>query len=140
MNKEATLGLEFEYGKEEGSPVKEVSRSCFRVPVNKSDTLSIQIGKIAYPIVNMHTGGIAFRIQAGKGYFPVENERIDATITLKNRVFDVQVQVVHISDDEEEDPLCGLRFVSLDAVTAEAICTVYEVLKKRLLLNEGGSV
>lgn len=138
MNKEAVVGLEFEVGNEKSPPEKVITRGCFRVPVGESDRCSIRIGKIVYPVVNMSKGGIAFRTKPEEGYCPVENERIKATITLADQAFDVQAEVMYNSHDGKKNPLCGLRFVALDTVTAETLSAFYDVLKERLLMNKGG--
>ncbi|HIJ35890.1 MAG TPA: PilZ domain-containing protein [Deltaproteobacteria bacterium] len=139
MSKEAMVGLEFEVTGGKGPPEKEVTRCYFRVPVRNSDRFSIRIGKIVYPVVNINASGVAFRIKTGGEYFPVEKERIKATLTLDNQVFDVQAQVTHVSDDGEGKTLCGLHFIDLEKVTAEAFSASYEVLRERLLMNKGGS-
>ena len=139
MSKEAIVGLKFEVTGGKKPPEKEVIRCCFRVPVSNSDRFSLQIGKIVYRVVNMQASGVSFRTKTGGEYFPVEKERIKAKVILDNQVFDVQAQVMHVSHDGEGNPLCGLHFIDLDKITAEALSAFYEVLRERLLLNKGGS-
>ena len=139
MSKEAMVGLEFETGSEECPPENGITRCCFRIPVSKSDRFSIRIGKTVYSMVNIQTSGVSFRTRAEGEYFPVEKELINAMITLDDQVFNVRAQVMHVSDDGEENPLCGLRFIELDKGTAEALSAFYEVLWERLLLNKGGT-
>ena len=139
MSKKALVGLEFELGNGQSLPEKEVTRCCFRVPVSKSDRVSIRIEDIIYPVVNMQSRGVAFRTRTESEYFPVEKQRINTMLTLKDKVFKVQAQVVHVSDDGEENPLCGLRFIDLDKETSGALSAFYEALRQRLLMSKGRS-
>ena len=66
MNKEKALEFEID----EGHSGKEVTRCCFRVPVSASDRVSIRIGNMVYPVVNMQTSGISFRTKGRRRLFP----------------------------------------------------------------------
>lgn len=141
MNKDTVDGLEFEVTEEKELLEKELTRCCFRVPVTESDKVTIQIGNAEYSVVNMQAGGISFRTKKESEQFLLEKGIVKGTITLVDQIFNVTAQIIHISDDGEFPPLCGLRFTGLSKETAAAFSAFCEVLKERLIWsNKGGIV
>jgi len=110
----------------------EIVRHYFRVPVNDSSGINARLGRHRYDVVNLAKGGITIRFPKGEKPFGIGDILPSIELTLPDQVLNLRGKVVHVSFDERECPVCGLKFIDMDEESAQVISGFYQHLRKQM--------
>ena len=139
MKKEVTVGIEFEVD-ETGNPPhmagdkipNEIMRHIFRVPVNDSHGVKARLGRRRYDVINLEKRVISIRLLKGEKPFGIGDILPAIELTLPDHVLNLRGKVVHVSFDEKECPVCGLRFIDVDEESTQLISGFYQHLRTHM--------
>jgi len=93
---------------------EEVVRHSFRVPCEKTDAGSAEIGGKTYPVVNIGIRGLGIRLP-DDALFPPGKKLPEIVFRFRDQRMLLQGRVVHVSLEEENVYLCGISLTELTA-------------------------
>ena len=139
MKKEVAVGIEFEVDDTENLPhmagdkiPNEIMRHTFRVPVSDSHGVKARLGGRRYDVINLEKRGISIRLLKGEKPFGIGDILPSIELTLPDHVLNLRGEVVHVSFDEKECPVCGLKLIDMDEESTQLISGFYQHLRKQM--------
>ena len=109
MKQNENDGIEFE-ALETNEDIQKISRNSFRIPINESDNVTLQINNHPYEIINITSVGISIYLVYADVFFIGDViDKIELYIEGERLTF--QGRVRHISPKDSDGYLCGIELI-----------------------------
>lgn len=114
----------------------EIGRRFYRVPVRKKMNFSVVINATRYPLLDISSNGIRIAVE------PTTSIASQDVISCCELVLDEQIfsalegKVVHYSLEDDENWICGIKWLNIDADTENDIGKILLILRKELFKHD----
>ena len=109
MKQDENDGIEFEAW-ETNEDIQKISRNSFRIPINESDNVTLQINNHPYEIINITSVGIGIYL-VYENVFSIGDSIDKIELFIEGELLTFQGRVRHISPKDSNGYLCGIELI-----------------------------
>jgi hypothetical protein len=102
-------GIEFEAW-ETNEDIQKIFRKSFRIPINESDNVTLQINSHPYEIINITSVGISIYLEYANVFF-IGDIIDNIELYIEGEFLTFQGRVRHISPKDSDGYLCGIELI-----------------------------